>query len=100
MATIAAVNRAQAARRAHDELRPGDGPSGAKLAMQKQAGAAAETLTLRDKLWQALDDPSSSRPAYVFSIVVLILILLSCTAFVVETVPSMCCGRYDHIWAR
>ena len=98
MATIAAVNRAQAARRAHDELRPGDGPSGAKLAMQKQAGAAAETLTLRDKLWQALDDPSSSRPAYVFSIVVLILILLSCTAFVVETVPSMCCGRYDHIW--
>jgi hypothetical protein len=28
----------------------------------------------------------------------LMLILLSCTAFVVETIPSMCCGRYDQVF--
>lgn len=56
--------------------------------------------TIRQKIWEGLDDPSSSRLAYWFSISVLSLILLSCTAFVVETIPSMCCGRYDDVWER
>jgi len=62
-------------------------------------GRPPETdMTSRDKWWLRLDDPSYSREGYWWSISILILITLSCTAFVVETIPAMCCGRYDHVW--
>mmetsp|Transcript_63076 Transcript_63076/g.144536 ORF Transcript_63076/g.144536 Transcript_63076/m.144536 type:complete len:361 (+) Transcript_63076:245-1327(+) len=59
-----------------------------------------ENMTARDRLWQALDDPASSQPAHYFSVVIVSLILLSCIVFVVETIPSLCCGRYDFYWSR
>uniref|UniRef100_A0A7S0VUQ9 Ion transport domain-containing protein n=1 Tax=Hemiselmis tepida TaxID=464990 RepID=A0A7S0VUQ9_9CRYP len=55
-------------------------------------------MTSRDWWWLRLDDPSFSREGYWWSIAILLLITLSCTAFVVETIPSMCCGRYDDVW--
>jgi hypothetical protein len=36
---------------------------------------------------------------YWWSISILSLIMVSCTAFVVETIPSMCCGRHDAVSA-
>mmetsp|Transcript_24180 Transcript_24180/g.78818 ORF Transcript_24180/g.78818 Transcript_24180/m.78818 type:complete len:497 (-) Transcript_24180:92-1582(-) len=36
--------------------------------------------------------------AYFFSVFILMLILLSCTSFVLETIPILCCGRYDSVW--
>ena len=79
----------------------GVGAGAKKFMMGKQKHAVPEgDMTYRDRMWTALDDPSSSRPAYSFSVGVLLLIILSCTAFVVETIPSMCCGRYDQIWSN
>mmetsp|Transcript_9986 Transcript_9986/g.24134 ORF Transcript_9986/g.24134 Transcript_9986/m.24134 type:complete len:573 (-) Transcript_9986:93-1811(-) len=54
--------------------------------------------TARDRWWLRLDDPSYSVEGYWWSIAILLLITLSCTAFVVETISSMCCGRYDAVW--
>eukprot|EP00283_Hemiselmis_rufescens_P021090 CAMPEP_0173441370 /NCGR_PEP_ID=MMETSP1357-20121228/23921_1 /TAXON_ID=77926 /ORGANISM="Hemiselmis rufescens, Strain PCC563" /LENGTH=396 /DNA_ID=CAMNT_0014406947 /DNA_START=13 /DNA_END=1200 /DNA_ORIENTATION=- len=58
----------------------------------------AEDMTARDRVWLRLDDPSFSTEGYWWSIAILLLITLSCTAFVVETIPAMCCGRYDNVW--
>eukprot|EP00277_Geminigera_cryophila_P005614 CAMPEP_0179414308 /NCGR_PEP_ID=MMETSP0799-20121207/5592_1 /TAXON_ID=46947 /ORGANISM="Geminigera cryophila, Strain CCMP2564" /LENGTH=495 /DNA_ID=CAMNT_0021186897 /DNA_START=59 /DNA_END=1542 /DNA_ORIENTATION=- len=49
-------------------------------------------------VWNALGDPSSSTVAYLFFVLILTLILISCVAFVVETIPSYCCGRYANIF--
>lgn len=51
---------------------------------------------LRLTIWNALGDPSSSTVAYVFFTLILVLILVSCVSFVVETIPSYCCGRYQR----
>jgi len=64
----------------------------------KNVVPSAQHMTRRDRLWHALEDPKSTR-AYVFSIIILLLILLSSTVFILETTPSLCCGRYDHIWS-
>ena len=53
---------------------------------------------LRFSIWNALGDPSSSTVAYVFFSLILVLILISCVSFVVETIPSYCCGRYQSIF--
>ena len=50
---------------------------------------------MRLAVWNALGDPSSSTLAYIFFSLILSLILVSCVAFVVETIPSYCCGRYS-----
>lgn len=55
---------------------------------------------LRLAIWNGLGDPSSSRTAYAFFVLILTLILLSCCAFVVETIPAYCCGRYDNIFSN
>jgi len=52
------------------------------------------------QVWNALGDPSSSRVAYGFFCLILTLILVSCVAFVVETIPSYCCGRYETVSFR
>ena len=111
MAAVIAARSAETRRRQRDSAEAevqqeaaaaGGGGAGArKLMMGKQKHTVPEgDVTLRDRMWTALDDPSSSRPAYSFSVGVLLLIILSCTAFVVETIPSMCCGRYDQIWSN
>ena len=52
---------------------------------------------LRVAIWNAFVDPSSSTAAYSFFVLILTLILVSCVAFVVETIPSYCCGRYETV---
>ena len=60
---------------------------------------AKESMSLRDRIWLFFDDPSYSAAGYYLSITILLLITLSCTCFVIETIPSMCCGRYDLVWS-
>eukprot|EP00284_Hemiselmis_tepida_P004337 CAMPEP_0174948432 /NCGR_PEP_ID=MMETSP1355-20121228/89026_1 /TAXON_ID=464990 /ORGANISM="Hemiselmis tepida, Strain CCMP443" /LENGTH=512 /DNA_ID=CAMNT_0016195943 /DNA_START=225 /DNA_END=1760 /DNA_ORIENTATION=- len=49
-------------------------------------------------LWDFLEDPNSSSLALAWALIVMGLIALSCACFVIETLPDLCCGRYDHIW--
>eukprot|EP00283_Hemiselmis_rufescens_P015000 CAMPEP_0173467600 /NCGR_PEP_ID=MMETSP1357-20121228/75359_1 /TAXON_ID=77926 /ORGANISM="Hemiselmis rufescens, Strain PCC563" /LENGTH=494 /DNA_ID=CAMNT_0014435751 /DNA_START=45 /DNA_END=1526 /DNA_ORIENTATION=- len=49
-------------------------------------------------LWDFLEDPNSSPAALAWAITVMGLIMLSCSCFVVETMPELCCGRFDHVW--
>mmetsp|Transcript_32981 Transcript_32981/g.77064 ORF Transcript_32981/g.77064 Transcript_32981/m.77064 type:complete len:525 (-) Transcript_32981:218-1792(-) len=110
MAAVIAARSAEARRRQRNDAEAevqqeaaaagGVGGSGTKKFMlgRQKVVTPIEDMSWRDRIWTALDDPASSRPAYSFSIAVLLLIVLSCSAFVVETIPSMCCGRYDLIW--
>lgn len=43
---------------------------------------------LRTQIWEAFEDPSSSRGAYYLMLVSMILIFLSCVTFCVETMPK------------
>jgi hypothetical protein len=52
------------------------------------AAAAFDDLSVRQKIWLLLDDPTSSRAAQLIAAVVMVLILVSCTAFVVQTLPE------------
>lgn len=45
-------------------------------------------LTSRQKLWLLVSDPTSSVAAYALAVVILLFIVVSCTAFVVETIPD------------
>ncbi|KAK3577887.1 hypothetical protein CHS0354_014560 [Potamilus streckersoni] len=49
----------------------------------------------RPKLWKAIQDPYSSKKALIFAIVSLMVVLLSITVFVVETLPT-----FDDITAH
>jgi hypothetical protein len=44
-------------------------------------------------LWQFLETPQFSWGAWLWSVMMLCLIIVSCAAFVLETLPSLCCGR-------
>lgn len=59
---------------------------------------AQEGQRANDVLWTFLESPSTSRGAWSWSVLMLTLIVASCSAFVIETLPQMCCGRYDYIW--
>jgi hypothetical protein len=59
---------------------------------------ALEGKKANDVLWTFLESPSSSVGAWAWSVTMLSLIVASCSAFVIETQPGLCCGRYDHIW--
>jgi len=48
--------------------------------------------------WEFLDTPGSSYGAMAWSFLMLVVILVSCSAFVIETMPPLCCGRYDALW--
>jgi len=45
--------------------------------------------TFRQKTWQFFEDPSSSKPATYLALSILLLILFSCTTFILESVPSV-----------
>ncbi|KAJ1482842.1 hypothetical protein T484DRAFT_1802752, partial [Baffinella frigidus] len=49
-------------------------------------------------VWDFLDTPGSSYGAMAWAFTMLVVILVSCSAFVLETMPNLCCGRYDAIW--
>eukprot|EP00802_Teleaulax_amphioxeia_P008138 Tamp_08146.p1 GENE.Tamp_08146~~Tamp_08146.p1 ORF type:complete len:600 (+),score=92.68 Tamp_08146:391-2190(+) len=66
--------------------------------VQAEPGATG-MRKIRIQVWNALGDPSSSRVAYGFFCLILTLILVSCVAFVVETIPSYCCGRYETLFS-
>ena len=42
-------------------------------------------MTLRERVWQAFEDPSSSNIAQGLAIWIMVLIILSCVSFIVET---------------
>mmetsp|Transcript_6647 Transcript_6647/g.15251 ORF Transcript_6647/g.15251 Transcript_6647/m.15251 type:complete len:571 (-) Transcript_6647:82-1794(-) len=49
-------------------------------------------------IWNTLEHASSSRFAFIWMIVLILVIITSCVSFIAETVPSLCCGRADGIW--
>jgi hypothetical protein len=49
---------------------------------------AEEDLTFKERVWRLMDDPSSSRKAQILAIFIMLLITVSGTAFVLETVPD------------
>lgn len=54
-------------------------------------------LSKSEQAWNFFSDPASSRPAWVFGILVFALIIISCVSFIVESIPDFCCGRYDSL---
>ncbi len=49
----------------------------------------AQTKSLKQKLWDLMDDAGSSRAANTISLLIMVLIAVSCVAFVVETIPEI-----------
>jgi hypothetical protein len=45
------------------------------------------------KAWNLLEDPNSSGLALFWAASIMFLIVLSCTCFVLETIPDWCCGE-------
>ena len=86
---------------AQGDASPGETQAASRPGSDKQISVPGSDVVglrkLRLNVWNTLGDPSSSTPAYIIFIVVLTLILISCVSFVVETIPSYCCGRYDHV---
>lgn len=60
--------------------------------------ATLKELSLRQQIWAIMDDPSSSRAAQVVAGVVMGVIVLSCTAFVIQTLPEYVFSG-DSAWA-
>jgi hypothetical protein len=56
-----------------------------------------EDLTVQQIIWQTMDDPSSSRAAQLVAGVVMVVILVSCTAFVLQTLPEYVQST-DNVW--
>ena len=54
--------------------------------------------TRSEKIWLWANDPLSSFKAWLWASAVLVLIIVSSIAFVLESIPSLCCGRYDWLW--
>lgn len=55
-------------------------------------------MTRFEQVWLWANDPLSSLKAWVWAGAVLVLIIASSFAFVLESIPSLCCGRYDWFW--
>ena len=47
-----------------------------------------ERMTLQERIWVTMDDPSSSKAAQLIAAVVMVMIIISCVAFVVRTLPQ------------
>ena len=45
-------------------------------------------LTFREKIWLLFEDPTSSKHAYILSISIMTMILISGTTFLIETIPG------------
>ena len=50
--------------------------------------ASFKKKSTRENIWATFDDPSSSKLAYIISIVIMALILISCAIFSIETLPT------------
>ena len=55
-------------------------------------------MTRSEQVWLWANDPLSSLEAWLWASAVLVLIVVSSCAFVLESIPSLCCGRYDWFW--
>lgn len=55
-------------------------------------------LTAVERVWIWSDDPRSSHSAWLWAALVLVLIIISSVAFLMESVPAFCCGKYDSVW--
>lgn len=64
----------------------------ALLWAKKMLGHGELHLTPREKLWQFLDEPGSSRAAMMFTMAMLTLIVFSTVTFCLETLPAF----YEH----
>ena len=51
-----------------------------------------------ETVWAFLETPGTSYGAILWAFVMLCVILTSCAAFVIESMPSLCCGRYDKVF--
>jgi hypothetical protein len=47
-----------------------------------------ERMSLQERIWVTMDDPSSSKAAQLIAAVVMVMIIISCVAFVVRTLPQ------------
>lgn len=72
-----------------------DAPLGAGMASSQCSSRVALT---RNQVWALLDNPNSSSWAYVVAVFIMVLIGVSSTAFVVETLPEFRDGASAHIW--
>ena len=59
------------------------------LSPTKLAPDPLGTPTWQSRTWRLINDPSSSVPAFLIGVLVLLFILLSCTSFVVESLPTL-----------
>jgi len=55
-------------------------------------------LTKSERVWLWSNDPLSSIGAWLWAALILVLIILSSTTFLLESLPNLCCGRYDWLW--
>jgi hypothetical protein len=55
---------------------------------RKLAVERFERMTLQERIWVTMDDPSSSKAAQLIAAVVMVMIIISCVAFVVRTLPQ------------
>ena len=56
-----------------------------------------EEMSIREAIWVTLDDPSSSRAAQLIAAIVMGMIIVSCTAFVIQTLPQYI-ESTDNTW--
>jgi hypothetical protein len=48
------------------------------------------------KMWTLFENPQSSRAAFILSVVLLVLILISCVAFCLQTIPEFYAGPQEY----
>eukprot|EP00948_MAST-09A_sp_MAST-9A-sp1_P001173 g1173.t1 len=72
--------------------------------LDKQVGATPwsleeeeDDLSLREKVWILFEDPTSSSAANFIAFFLMLLIAISCGAFVIETLPQFY-NKQKHIW--
>ncbi len=56
-------------------------------------GRSLKTLPIREQVWILMDNPNSSRAAQLIASVVMLAIILSCVAMVVQTLPEYVTSR-------
>ena len=64
-----------------------------------EAPAVELPTTTRGKMWAFFNDPSSSLLAYIFAVVILIVICFSCCVFVIQTLPQFHARHEDLLCA-
>jgi hypothetical protein len=57
-----------------------------------------EEMSIRQAIWVTMEDPSSSRAAQLVAGLVMGMIILSCAAFVIQTLPEYVEGSQDNVW--